>query len=247
MDKRRKICPFVDSHAHPDNLNSVKDVLKRANIEVWINSTGPEDFERAISASKSLPSKLFLGLHPSEAERFEGVKGLLESLAKKADGLGEIGLDGKYDVPMKTQLRALRFQLELAERLQLPVVLHSRRAVFRILEELLTFNISSALFHWFSGSNTELEKILDRGYFVSVGPTLLYSEKSRKILLAVYERGLLLFETDSPVYYAPIGKEADPTLIVSVYFTASHLLHKPLDELTEEIWNSSRRFLGKGF
>ncbi len=247
MDERREIRAFVDSHAHPDNLDVVGPALRRANVEVWISSTGPEDFERAISASRSVPSKLFLGVHPSEAERLEAVSGLLEGLVGEADGLGEIGLDGKYNVPMEAQLKALRFQLELAERLGRPVVLHSRGAASLVLEELAMFNVPSALFHWFSGSDAELEGILDRGYYVSVGPTVLYSKRSRKVLSAVYERGLLLLETDSPVYYAPIGREADPTLIVSVYLAAAHSLHMSLDELAEEIWKNSRRFLGKGF
>ena len=247
MEEKGRKWVFVDCHAHPDNINLVDKAIERANIEVWINSTGPEDIGQAIAISSRVRSKLFVGLHPAEAERSMGFLNDLGKLLERADGIGEIGLDGKCSDSMDVQLEVLRFQLGLAEKRSLPVVLHSRNAVSRVLEEISTYDLKSVLFHWFSGSWVELKQVLDRGYYISVGPTILYSKKSGKVLKASYEQHLLLLETDSPVYYAPVRKEADPTLIVSVYLSAAQILGLTFEEFVDEMWKASRIFMRKAF
>lgn len=244
MEIKADNLPLIDAHAHPENMNHVITSIKKANIKVWLSSTCTRDLEMVLKYSTMPEVKAFLGLHPSKVheEDLERFMKRLKGYVGKIAGLGEIGLDRKYRAPIEAQLQAFRAQLRLAERRKLPVVLHSRGTVKKALEELSSFSIRSALFHWFSGKKEELLRILDKGYFVSIGPPIIYSERARMVLEA-YESGKLLLETDSPVYYAPIGKRADPTLIVSVYFAASKVLEKKLDELSLGLLKTANCFL----
>lgn len=244
MEIKADNLPLIDVHAHTGNIDHVVTLIKKANIRVWLSSTGIKDLERALEYSTLPEVKAFLGLHPSEVheEDLERFMERLEGCMDRIVGLGEIGLDNKYPASIKVQLQAFREQLRLAERYEFPVILHSRGMIKEALEELSTFSLRSVLFHWFSGKKEELIRVLDKGYFVSIGPPIIYSERARMVLEA-YESGRLLLETDSPVYYAPLGREADPTLIVSVYFAASKVLRKEMDEISLEILKTAETFL----
>jgi len=243
LSKKSRKPVFIDAHAHVDNVKACLENIRRADIEVWINTVELNEIDEIIGVSKFISSKIFIGIHPSRADRYEPDE-LLKRMkgVKEVDGLGEIGLDKKYGIPLDTQLKALRDQLAIAERHDLPVVLHTRRSVREVLNEISSYSLKSVLFHWFSGSTSELNEVLSRGYYVSIGPSIIYSKSSRKVLEA-YHQDRLLLETDSPVYYQPLKVEANPTLIVSVYYALSNLMKEDINVVVENIFKVARSFL----
>src|SRR5919108_4875500 len=122
--------------------------------------------------------KQFVGIHPeaSAREDLEKFKEIFKSNLQSIDGVGEIGLDSTYDVPIRRQEQVFSAMLELAELTGRPVSIHSRRMLDTVLEILPSYHIKSALLHWFAGSKKQLAKCMDIGLYVSYGPPLVYSE-----------------------------------------------------------------------
>jgi len=193
--------------------------------------------------------RVFLGVHPSEAKRDLDLQEL-ERLTASADGIGEIGLDPKYSgiSGRSAQMDIFTRQLELAERLEKPVQVHSRNAEKACLAALAAYRLPRVLLHWFEGG--DLAKLTaGRGYYVSFGPTLLYSRRLERIVSS-YPPDLLLTESDAPVKYPPLGASiSGPLLVPSIVFALARLKGLQFEEMQRKIIDNSRRYLietGKG-
>ena len=105
--------------------------------------------------------KQFIGIHPeaSAREDLDRFKEIFKLNLQSIDGVGEIGLDGTYDVPIKRQKQVFGAMLELAELTGRPVSIHSRRMLDTVLETLPSYQIKSALLHWFAGQQETIGKI----------------------------------------------------------------------------------------
>jgi TatD DNase family protein len=191
--------------------------------------------------------KQFVGIHPeaSAREDLERFKEIFRSNLHHIDGIGEIGLDGTYDVPIKRQEQVFRTMLELAESSGRPVSIHSRKMVDGVLEILSSYHIKSALLHWFAGSKKQLAKCMDIGLYVSYGPPLVYSE-DKTVLLKKTDRDRFLVETDGPVQYSNCfeNKPAISTsYLVSVIASAAYAIDMTYDETVELLQKNSKTYL----
>jgi TatD DNase family protein len=191
--------------------------------------------------------KQFVGIHPeaSAKEDLNKFRDIFMSNLQFIDGIGEIGLDGTYDVPIHIQEQVFHAMLELAELTNRPVSIHSRRMLDLILEILPSYHIKSALLHWFAGSKKQLSKSMDMGLYVSYGPTLVYSE-DKKALLKRTDKDHFLVETDGPVQYSRCfeNKPAISTSsLVSVVASAAYTIGISYDETVEMLQKSSRAYL----
>jgi TatD DNase family protein len=185
----------------------------------------------------------FVGLHPSEVLK-EPDLGWIPTALAEAHGAGEIGLDPKYSTvgANSPQMRAFLQQLDEAARAGKPIQVHSRGAVPECLTALGGFTLKTVLFHWFQDEG-RLNDVSDRGYYVSFGPSLLYSKKLQQ-MGAAYDRALVLTETDAPVPYKPLGGAMGPTLVPSVVFKLAELWRVPFEEARETIAKNAERYLG---
>ncbi|MBE6189504.1 MAG: TatD family deoxyribonuclease [Rikenellaceae bacterium] len=116
-----------------------------------------------------------------------------------ADAVGEIGLDKACGVDFEMQRALFVKQLELAERFEMPVVLHCVRAFEEVMTVLERYTLRAVLFHGFIGSREQAERAVKKGYYLSYGAR---TERSRKTVEALRATPLerLFVETDeSPV------------------------------------------------
>jgi TatD DNase family protein len=231
--------------------------MRQANVQSICVS---EDYNSSLEAL-SLKEKffkdsdllrVFVGIHPQFAAVSSDLR-LFECLFQsKHDfiaGIGEIGLDPTYtnldpsNTPEKQKI-VFEKMLSLAETNNKPVSLHSRRSVNEILEILPSYKIRNAVFHWYDGNKSNLKRINDRGYFVSFGPYLLYSN-DKHTLLKESDINLILIETDGPVKYKNCfdGVLTSPSLVVTIVYFASILLKKSFEELSEILYENSTRFV----
>jgi TatD DNase family protein len=191
--------------------------------------------------------KQFIGIHPeaSAREDLERFREIFNSNLQSVDGVGEIGLDGTYDVHIKHQEYVFSAMLELAELTGRPVSIHSRRMLDKVLEMLPSYRIKSVLLHWFAGSKKQLAKCMDSGLYVSYGPPLVYSE-DKKVLLKNTDRDRFLVETDGPVQYSRCF-ENKPSLstscLVSVVASVAYTMDMPYDETVELLQKNSEAYL----
>ncbi len=149
------------------------------------------------------------GVHPHKAKDFTAESlTKIESLAedKKIHAVGEIGLDFHYNLsPPDYQVLAFRQQLNLAQKLDLPVIIHSRKASQSIIdcieEEKYT---RGGVLHCFTGDWNFAQKMLDKNFFISFSGIVTFP-KAHELREVARKMPLdhLLIETDSP-FLAPV-------------------------------------------
>ena len=163
------------------------------------------------------------GIHPGDCHDLPDVDAALDELASilgtaetrrrdKVVALGEIGLDYHFaqygDIPMDKQKEHYIFneQMTLAQRLDLPVIIHDREAHGDCFETVLRYPEVRGVFHSYSGSAEMARELVRRGWYLSFSGTLTFqnARQVREAALAV-PRDRLLIETDAP-YLAPHPK-----------------------------------------
>jgi len=252
---------LIDSHAHVDSSRFDDDrdeVIERAlqagvrrmiAIGQWQD---PGDFGGAFELARRHPGTFFatIGIHPHEVARVpEEDWARLEALAARPEtvAVGETGLDYHYDnSPREDQRRWFRHQLELATRLDKPVVVHTREAdddTFAIVQETPP---PSGVIHCFTGGPDRARAYLDLGLYLSIPGVVTFKNAGPlrdAVQMAPLDR--LLIETDCP-YLAPIphrGKRNEPAFVRLVAEQIAELKGIPLAEVAKATTaNAARLF-----
>ncbi|MFK7790010.1 MAG: TatD family hydrolase [Phycisphaeraceae bacterium] len=256
---------MIDTHCHLtyDGLHErVDDVIAAAadaGVDRMISvGTTPADAEKARALSHRKANIYFTaGLHPHYAERYTDKAALLDALREKlADpkcvALGEMGLDRHYpDPPFDLQQRVFDWQLELvtsSESFQGPIVIHNREATDDTLAMLHQSGIDPIrfVFHCFTGSADELDKILAFGAMISL--TGIVTFPSAKDLADATDRiplDRLMIETDSP-YLTPAPhrkvRPNEPKYVADVARFLAARRELSLDKFTTAVDTNAERF-----
>lgn len=236
-------CHLNDAKAFPDPAATIEMARESGVDRLIVIGTHPEDWKRAIDLAERFQEVFaVVGWHPNYTAEYEpsSLTELENLLAHpRVLALGEIGLDYHWDyAPRDIQFRALRDQLDLAVRLNTPVVFHAREAYSDLLDVLEARPAHPYLFHCFAGNAEEAQRavVLD-AYFGVDGPvTYPKAEELRSVLRTVpVER--LVVETDSP-YMSPMpfrGKPNQPAYVMHVnegLAKACGMAHEEMAELT---------------
>jgi len=225
---------LIDAHIHLSDAEYAKQLdelvaeAKNANVVALVsNSMDLETSLGSLKLAEKYPSTVYaaLGIHPwnvkvlKENELEETVKLISEQSQKgTVAAIGEIGLDYKYETIWDKQLMVFDKMLRLAEKLNLPAIIHSRGTTAQIVDMLPSYNLKRVLLHWFSHPMSALYKAVDQGYFITEGPPVAYSNGIREVVKKVPLSNLLT-ETDGPVTYRKPpynGKLTRPAFIRSV-------------------------------
>jgi TatD DNase family protein len=251
---------FVDAHIHLADTGyagKVEEVVENANrhnvSHLLSNATDYETSLATINLAKLYPNKVLaaVGVHPSTATKTESFQldkfaTVLDENADWVRAIGEIGLDGKYtqDERIKTRQREIfRFFLSLAEQRNLPAVLHSRQAVTETLDTLADLKVPKVLFHWYDGPIENLHLFKERGYWISIGPAVLYSRRISEIARAA-DLSIMLSETDGPVSYRGLfGDElTQPSLVVAVVRKIAEIKGLNPESVRDQILSNFQKF-----
>jgi TatD DNase family protein len=246
----------VDTHCHLDACDPPVAVLVERAWAAGVRriatvGTDPASIDRALAAARGREEvRAIVGRHPHEAAGFDAAA--LEQVERAAASpeviaIGETGLDYYRDrSPRADQRRAFEAQLELAGRLGLPVVIHTRAAeedTFAILREHA--QRATIVLHCFSAPD-RLDECVEQGYLCSFAGNVTYPKAAdlQAAARAVPEQ-LLLAETDAP-YLAPQPVRGKPNEPANVVATAEHLAglrgvsYESLEETVER--NAARTF-----
>ena len=159
-----------------------------------------------------------VGSHPDVADEVnEEVLEEYRKLCKlnpKVKTIGEIGLDYHYeDIPREIQLRAFRAQMELAQELNLPVIIHEREAHEDGMAVVREFSGVTGVFHCYSGSAEMARQLVDKGWYIGFTGVLTFKNARKAIEVAsTIPLDRIVIETDCP-YMSPEpfrGKRNDP-------------------------------------
>ena len=141
------------------------------------------------------------GIHPWMADAQDAAS--LLPLPEGVQAIGEIGLDLLRGPSPERQTETFRQQLAIAEREELPVVLHCVRAFEPVMQLLAGYRLPAVIFHGFIGSPEQARQALAEGYCLSFGERTFRSPRSMEALRATPSGQLFLETDDSPV---PIGE-----------------------------------------
>ena len=210
---------YFDTHAHYDDEKFDFDrdeAIKRAYNEGVLNivniGADIESSKRSIElANKYDFIYAAVGVHPEEIEKLphdyiEVLEDLVNNNREKVVAIGEIGLDYCCsDVAREVQKKFFIEQINLAKRLDLPIVIHSRDASLDTLNIIKSEDVGSVggILHCFSGSQEMADEVLKNGLYIAIGGVVTF-KNAKKIVDVIRNVPLdrLLVETDLP-YLSP--------------------------------------------
>lgn len=244
---------YIDTHCHLskedyDDIDLVIKENKEKNVNrIIISGCTKETIVESIAlADKYQEVYLTIGYHPSEAKIINSKDlELLEDQIRnnsKVKGIGEIGLDyhyGKEDIELQKDL--FRKQMKLAEKLNLPVVIHSRDATEDTISILKEFPQVIGDVHCFSGSVETAKIYVSMGYKIGIGGVVTFKNSNLyKVIEAIGIENIVL-ETDAP-YLAPVpvrGKKNSSKYIPYIADKLSEILNIPVEKIAEITTNNA--------
>ena len=219
--------PFIDVHAHldfPEYDKEIDSVMKKCSelkTSVVVNGTSPSSNRRVLDLAKKYDLvKPALGFYPTDVVsssssvfdvEFDFIK------RSKCVGFGEVGLDFKFTKDLedqKKQKKAFWRFIELGEKTNKPLIIHSRKAELDVIEMLESSSLKKPVLHMFSGKKRLVERCADNGWFFSV-PVIVNKLQQFQELVKYTNINQLLTETDSP-YLGPVPGEKNYPWNVSI-------------------------------
>jgi TatD DNase family protein len=234
----------IDTHAHLDALEDAEAALARAG-EVGVSrvitiGTGIDSCRRALELTRHDGVFAALGIDPhqaatEEAHRVGELRGLL--VHERAVAVGEAGLDYHYGAETKYEQRRLfEAQLELAQQLGLPVVVHTREANDDT-ESILRAHEGAVVMHCFSEPGL-LAAGLERGWYFSFAGNVTYPKAAElREAAAMVPPDRILAETDSP-YLSPQplrGRPNEPAHLVHTVAVLAQARGEDAEDLAARI------------
>ena len=250
---------IFDSHSHYNNSAFSEDYdalmqhLKDSGVGYVMNcGSSVEASRKAMEQSENSDFMCFsAGIHPLDIEPdtcdadFEEIEKM--AAHSKCKAIGEIGLDYHYDdaAEPEKQKEAFIRQLDIAVKLDMPVIIHIREAMQDSLEILKMYNGKvRGVIHCFSGSAESCRELVKMGYYIGFTGVVTF-KNARKALeaLKVVPFDRLLIETDCP-YMAPEpyrGKRCDSSMLHQVAQKIADELGKTKEEVLAQTYENAAR------
>lgn len=250
---------WIDTHAHlagEEFKDDIQDVILRAK-EVGVGTilligVGVEGSKRALALAKTDSIfKVAVGFHPEEVDEIKTSDWpiMIEMMERKeVIAIGEIGLDHywvKDHEVHKRQEELFIKQIEIANRLNKPILVHMRDAsevTYHILKEHKA--IASGILHCYSGSLEMAREYIKCGYDISLaGPVTFKNAHTPKEVAQFVDLNHLHIETDAP-YLSPTphrGKRNESSYVIETAAIIASLRNIPLDDLKKTLFNNFNR------
>lgn len=258
---------WIDTHAHIDRedfTHDFKAVLERAK-QVGVEKIGcvattdtVDDLMHTLSVVAAHPDLFaIIGVHPHNTsgpidDRLRHLEELATSPEYSADikAIGETGLDTFYDhAPLSSQETWFRAHLDLAKRLELPVVCHIRDAHQEALEILKDYPTVRGIIHCFTGNKDHAQKYVELGYFLSLSGIVTFPGKRTEELREAatwVPQDRILVETDCP-FLAPVpyrGKRNEPSYVAETATFLANLRNTTVEDFARQTTGNARKILG---
>ena len=241
---------IVDTHTHlylkqfNEDIDSVINRSKDIGVKKFIfPAIDSSHFDSMHSLKNKYPDNIYLmsGLHPTNVkENYKNELDFVVDSLKTRDyvAIGEIGIDLYWDKTyLKQQQEAFTFQIRLAIKNNLPIVIHCREAFDEIFEILDKENCPKlrGVFHCFTGTLEQAQRAIDLGFVLGIGGVVTFKNGGIDKFLNQIELKHIVLETDSP-YLAPVpfrGKRNESSYIVYVIEKLSEIYGLSNEEIAD--------------
>lgn len=236
---------MIDCHAHleqPEYNEDRQEVIEKCKKELKAVITccaHPEDFDLTLQLVKRYEGFIFatISIHPEYIKEIwkRGKNEFFQKIRvnrEKIVGIGETGLDfiiQEEEWREKQKELFLNF-IFLAKELNLPLVVHARKAFAEAIEILERQKVKNVLLHFFTAKEL-LNKVIENNWHISVNTALLFSKKIKRIVRDMPLENILT-ETDSP-WLGLEGKRNDPTSIKVVLEKIAEIKKMELEKVDE--------------
>lgn len=241
---------FIDSHCHlhdpeffsPAQARTALEHSVQADVDrVVVIGTSVEDSRKAVEFAEAHDQNVWatIGVHPHgdgyddiAADQLGTSAQLAKLDSKQIVAVGEVGLDYHYEgYDRDNQIKLFEEMLQLARDRQLPVVFHVREAFADVWPILDNFPEITGVMHSFTDTQENLEKALDRGFYIGVNGIVTFA---KGIPLPPLER--MMLETDAPFLAPPPhrGQTNEPAFIPDIARWLAREIGKPLPEIAKK-------------
>lgn len=247
---------LTDSHAHIDEASFLPDreaMFQRARDagvrHIVVPAIDQASWPRiATLCAEHADAHPAYGMHPiyidqHRPEHLDELRRWLE--AHRAVAVGEIGLD--YFLPeldIERQREYFQQQLRIARDVDLPVIVHARRAMDEVTSTLRRIGGLRGVVHSFSGSLQQAERLWDLGFHLGIGGPVTYERAQRlRHIVATMPIERLLLETDAPDQPGAChrGERNEPAFITEVLDTISQLRGESHEAIAQATTQNARR------
>ena len=252
---------YFDTHAHYDsgafNADRFEILGSMPDAKVGLIVNPGCDLESSRTAIGLAERFNFVyaavGWHPEDMDKLtDKAFAELERLAEhpKCLAIGEIGLDYYWDDTHKADQKELfKKQIELAIRLNKPVIVHDREAHGDSLEIVRDYSELRGVFHCFSGSVEMASELLKRGWYLGFDGPITYKNARKAIeVLEFCPLDKIVIETDSP-YLTPVpnrGKRNDSRQLEFVVNKIAEIKGINADEVENITFENGKKLFGIG-
>ena len=248
---------FIDTHCHltdeyDGGIDSVIARAKNNGVGALICATAEGvDIKKALEIANN-HDNIFVttGIHPEHAD-LNPYDFLNDDVLNRpcVIGVGEIGLDYHYSPQTREkQIELFEKQIEIANKHNLPIAIHTRDAENDTIEILKKYQDIHGVMHCFT-SNWDLAKFaLDRGFYFSASGILTFknSESIRETFSKI-PNDKIVIETDSP-YCAPVpyrGKTCEPAFVIETAKCLAQIKNLQMDELETILFENTKNLYSK--
>ncbi len=241
---------LVDTHTHLylKQFSEDIDLVIEESVKVGVDklllpNISSDTTYDMLKLCEKYPENCFamMGLHPCDVKSETMEKELLhvEEMLQKEQfiAVGEIGLDLYWDKSkLEIQKETFTFQIELAKKHKLPIVIHVRDSfaeAIEIVEKLNDDNLSG-VFHCFTGSKEDAQRVIDlENFYMGIGGVLTFKNAGVDKIIKDIDLKHLILETDSP-YLTPTpnrGKRNESKYIINIAEKLSEIKGVSLAEI----------------
>ncbi|MDO8551481.1 MAG: TatD family hydrolase [bacterium] len=214
---------LIDTHCHlnfsdfkKDLDQVVKNALTNGVGKIICVSSNLADSQKAIDIVRHCPSVVYaaVGIHPQQTDpentsSLDKQINILRELAQKKEvvAIGECGLDfapaprGEKERTPQEQQFLFEEQIKLATELNLPIIVHSRKAAEQTMDILKKYfsasNKSNGVWHFYSGGKSKIKEVVNMGFYFGIDGNITYEEGIQNVISEIPLEKIIL-ETDSP-------------------------------------------------
>ena len=259
---------LIDIHSHldhcyfKDDLDKVIENAKKANVKVILTAgTNPEKNKESLKITKKYDIvKPCLGIHPiqyndnkelNNQKKNKGTKinideeiEFIRKNKKDIIAIGEVGLDYFWNKNnVNKQEKLFQKMICLAEKINKPIIVHSRKAEQDCIEMLQSSKLKKIIMHCFTGKKSLVKRIVDNGWFLTAPTCIVRSlqfQENAKLTTITQ----LFCETDAP-YLTPFkNKRNEPSFVVEAYKKVAEIKGMEFEEVVKNIWMNFQKVFG---
>jgi len=217
-------------------------------------SIGPSNWQKVITIGETNPNVYFgLGVHPyflndCSQGALEELEAHLKALPSRCVAIGECGLDFAIDVDRLKQETSFILQLKLAQKYQLPLIVHERKSYNRLIQLIKQHRFENGgVIHGFSGSEQQANEWIKLGFYIGVGGTITYprAQKTRTTISRLPLCHLLL-ETDAPdmPFHGRQGSVNHSKYLPTLLNELSLIRKESRQSIASQLWENSHKVFG---